>query len=157
MSCTQNTRVTSDIFTIFWIKCMSTLTNCSFRLAVKKHKLIVRYAQRSGGESLDPQTKTPPRLDVNRNKCTYTFLPNWKELHLRRAEAARLVNDSSSKIEDDTYISICFDLQKTLTIPNLTNQKAYYYRQLWTYNLAIHELKTGWGNIYMRHKSQSKP
>lgn len=39
--------------------------------------------------------------------------------------------------------------------PNLTNQKAYYYRQLWTYNLAIHNLKTGLSHMYMWHEGQA--
>lgn len=34
---------------------------------------------------------------------------NQKELHLRRAEAARLAKDNSSKNNDYTHISICFD------------------------------------------------
>lgn len=80
---------------------------------------------------------------------------NQKELHLGRAEAARLAKDNAKHIEDNTHISICFDLQKTLPTPNLSNQKAYYFRQLWTYNLAIHELKTGMANMYMWHEAQA--
>lgn len=80
---------------------------------------------------------------------------NQKELHLRRAEAARLAKDNTKNIEDDTYISICFDLQKTLPTQNLTNQKAYYFRKLWTCNLSIHKLKTGIGNMYMWHEAQA--
>lgn len=83
---------------------------------------------------------------------------NQKELHLHRAEAARLAKDYTKHTEDDTHISICFDLQKTLLTPNLSNQKAYYFRQLWTYNLAIHELKTGMANMYtkLRHLVDAK-
>jgi hypothetical protein len=66
-----------------------------------------------------------------------------------------LAKDNTKHIEDDTHISICFDLQKTLPTPNLSNQKAYYFRQLWTYNLAIHELKTGMANMYMWHEAQA--
>lgn len=33
--------------------------------------------------------------------------------------------------------------------PNLTNQKAYYFRQLWTYNLSIHSLMTNTANMFM--------
>lgn len=80
---------------------------------------------------------------------------NEKELHLRRAEAACLAKDTASKVKDDSHIAICFDLQKTMPTSNLTNQKAYYFRQLWTYNLSIHNLTTNTANMFMWHEGQA--
>lgn len=45
--------------------------------------------------------------------------------------------------------AICFDLQMTLPTPYITCSKVYYLRQLWTYNLGIHDLASGVGIIYM--------
>lgn len=38
--------------------------------------------------------------------------------------------------------------------PNLTNQKADYSRQLWTYDLSIHNLTTN-TNMFMWHEGQA--
>lgn len=56
-----------------------------------------------------------------------------KELHLRKAEAARDAKNRAkeySKNDPNHNVSFCFDLQKTLATPLLTCSKAYYARQL---------------------------
>ena len=80
-----------------------------------------------------------------------------KELHLRKAEAAlKAKNDSREKAKkDDSVVSIVFDLQKTLPTPTLTCTKVFYARQLWTYNLCVHNLGTGNANMYMWDESRA--
>lgn len=39
--------------------------------------------------------------------------------------------------EDDETVTLSFDLQKCLPTPHLTNGRAYYSRQLYTYNLTV--------------------
>lgn len=65
-----------------------------------------------------------------------------KEHHLTEAENARTAKKKAQEksIEDPTVVAICFDLQKTLPTPMLTCNRVYYARQLWTYNLAVHDL-----------------
>lgn len=53
-----------------------------------------------------------------------------KELHLLKAEAARLVKNASYILKDDSKVAICFDLQIMISTPYIINYKAYYVRQL---------------------------
>lgn len=39
--------------------------------------------------------------------------------------------------------------------PNVSTSKAYYLRQLWTYNLGIHTLQTGTAHFFMWHEGQA--
>ena len=50
---------------------------------------------------------------------------------------------------DPDKLCICFDLQKTLPTPKLTSNIAYYKRKMWTYNLAITNIKTGKSVMHM--------
>ncbi|XP_050301041.1 uncharacterized protein LOC126739410 [Anthonomus grandis grandis] len=76
--------------------------------------------------------------------------------HLRQAEAAKNLKNAAkeSARQCPEKRAICFDLQKTLPTPHLTCSKVYYLRQLWTYNLGIHDLSSGIGNMYMWHEGE---
>lgn len=78
-----------------------------------------------------------------------------KELHLRKAECAKQAKDECHNVSDDNQVALCFDLQKMMPTPHVTNSKAYYYRQLWTYNLNIHNLATGNAQMYIWHEGQA--
>lgn len=45
--------------------------------------------------------------------------------------------------------------KKTLPTPLLSNSKVYYLRQLWTYNLGVHNLVTGSGTMFMRSEHEA--
>lgn len=79
-----------------------------------------------------------------------------KEVHLRKAEAAKTAKDEdASNFKDDpTTVVVCFDLQKTLATPSLTCKKAYYSRQLWTYNFCVHNVSTGQAQMFLWHEGQ---
>ncbi|CAI6376053.1 unnamed protein product [Macrosiphum euphorbiae] len=77
------------------------------------------------------------------------------ELHLRKAEAARNGMDcdvQAAKTDNQTTV-FAFDLMKTLATPSLSVGIAYYKRQLWTYNLGIHNLSTGDAYMYVWDES----
>lgn len=77
-----------------------------------------------------------------------------KEIHLRKAEAARHAKEEAKNLNPLTHIPICFDLQKTLPTPMVTCSKVYYLRQLWTYNFGIHNLCTGEAHMYIWHEAE---
>lgn len=75
-----------------------------------------------------------------------------KEIHLRMAEAARKGMKDDPNINPDTTTCIAFDLMKTLPTPNISTGVAYYKRQLWTYCLGIHNLRTKKAHMYVWHE-----
>lgn len=89
-------------------------------------------------------------IDIEESKKT-------KELHLRKAEKARSCkNDALAEAKEDASVkAICFDLEKTLPNPVLTCNKIYYLRQLWSYNLNIHDLGSGQASMYMWDECQA--
>ena len=75
------------------------------------------------------------------------------ELHQRKAEAAKQNKNydvlKAKASVDKTSTVLVFDLQKTLPTPALTTGVAYYKRQLWTYNLGIHDEVANTGYMYV--------
>jgi hypothetical protein len=75
-----------------------------------------------------------------------------KELHLRKADAARAsMRRDGEKAQDpaNQMHTIFFDLQKALPTPKIPTNKVYYLRQLWCYNLGIHDCGSDNGYMYV--------
>lgn len=79
------------------------------------------------------------------------------DLHLRRAEAAyNLKKKVKALLEtDDTTRVLVFDLQQVLTTPLVPTGRAFYLRQLNTYNLTIVDCKTDKTHCYMWHECEA--
>ena len=75
------------------------------------------------------------------------------ELMLHQAKAERgyqaLKEDTALAKSDPSVKAITFDLQQTLATPLISTNVVFYKRQLWTYNLGIHELDTGHSCMHM--------
>lgn len=75
------------------------------------------------------------------------------ELHLRKAEKARqAMKDDTKKSKENPdlgYHVISFDLQKALPIPTITTSVAYYKRNMYCYNLGVHDLETEKSCMYV--------
>lgn len=80
-----------------------------------------------------------------------------KELHLRKAEAAKESRrrDIAMAVETGSTKVLIFDLQKTLPTPVLSTGVAYYKRQLWTYNLCVHDEITKTGYMYVWNEAKA--
>lgn len=82
---------------------------------------------------------------------------NEKEQHLISAEEGRSAKCAAQKEakKNPAFKAICFDLQKTLACPVLTCNRVYYARQLWTYNLAIHDLGSNHATMVMWYEAEA--
>lgn len=69
-------------------------------------------------------------------------IKNEHELHLRKADSARQAMNDDTKLaaQNNSYGVISFDLQKALPFPTLKTSVAYYKRNLYCYNLGVHNL-----------------
>ena len=76
------------------------------------------------------------------------------ELHLCKAERAhhQLKEDTGLSKSDPNVMLVTFDLQQSLPTPVLTTNIVFYKRQLWTYNLGVHDCRSGKGYMYVWHE-----
>ena len=75
-------------------------------------------------------------------------------VHQAKAEGAfqQLKEDIALAKSDTTVKLITFDLEQTLPTPSIPTNVAFYKRQLWTYNLGIHDGDSGRGCMHMWHE-----
>nr|CAI5827136.1 unnamed protein product [Callosobruchus analis] len=81
-----------------------------------------------------------------------------REVHLRKAEAARVSMKSDAEFAKDVnndLTVIAFDLMSTLPTPHLSTGICYYKRQLWTYCFNINNLSTGDSYMYIWDESKA--
>lgn len=82
-----------------------------------------------------------------------TPIKTQHELHLRKAEKARQAMKDDAKYAKENpdlgYHVISFDLQKALPFPTLTTSVAYYKRNMYCYNLGVHDLETDKSYMYV--------
>ena len=71
------------------------------------------------------------------------LVAEW-ELHKRKAERAYQVlkNDSARAKSDPNMDVICFDLQQPLPTLLLSTNVVFYKRQMWCYNLGVHDCES---------------
>ena len=105
-----------------------------------------------------PRSDTCKICDANKIQCDATTdehalsrLKAELQLHHRKAERAyqQLREDTALAQCSDDVDTITFDLQQSLPTPTLTVNVVFYKRQLWVYNLGIHNCATEKGYMHM--------
>ena len=97
------------------------------------------------------------KVDVERDEATLRQLRGEWELHYCKAERAyqQLKEDSARAKSNTDMLVITFDLQQSLPTPVLTTNVVFYKRQLWTYNLGIHNCVIESGHKHLWHEGMA--
>lgn len=105
-----------------------------------------------------PKVDTCHKCDLLNTKIRITENDDEKKryenelaLHHEEADAAYLAKDKDKKLakEDDTARCYSFDMQQCLPTPFLNTSVSFYKRQLWTFNLTMHETSSKDVTCYM--------
>lgn len=83
-------------------------------------------------------------------------LINEKKIHQNEAENAYETKKRDAGINSNEVCVISFDLQQCLPTPSLESSIAFYKRQLWTFNLTVHDIKTSKASCYVWNESIAK-
>lgn len=78
--------------------------------------------------------------------------------HHKQADEAYLKkkDDKEGAKNDETKKCYTFDLQQCLPTPYINSSVSFYKRQLWTYNLTMHETSSGCVRCYMWHEAEGE-
>lgn len=96
------------------------------------------------------------KLAVCENEEERKEIEKEKNTHHLDADKAYKQKDSDKELAkaDPTTKVFTFDLQQCLPTPFVNSSVSFYKRQLWTYNLTIHDLGTGEVTCYMWHEAE---
>lgn len=84
------------------------------------------------------------------NNDTKNSLQTALEKHHQSADDAyKAKQDDKVAAKDEDKTTLTFDLQQCLPTPNLQSSVVFYKRQLWTFNLTVHDCKTNQPYCYM--------
>ena len=93
------------------------------------------------------------QVATERDEARLGLLHGEWELHLVKAKHSyqQLKEDSALEKSDPNVLVLTFYLQQSLPTPVLITNIIFYKRQLWTYNLGIHNCRSESGHMYLWH------
>ena len=94
------------------------------------------------------------QIEAEEDEAKLAQLKGKKELHLCMAERTyqQLKEDSALAKSNSDVLTITLDLQQSLPTPVLSTNVVFYKRQLWTYNLGIHNCGAETGHMHVWHE-----
>lgn len=78
------------------------------------------------------------------------------QIHLKKQQVAQDIMKSYENNTDNSVAVVAIDLQQALPTPKLTCNAQYYKRKMWTYNFAVHNIKTGASTMYVWDETVAK-
>lgn len=122
-------------------------------------KIYENYFRSSGLKVKSPKKDTCAQCDrlhmqITDSHCTddrKNELIAEQKKHQEEAEEAYCVKKKDSLLSataENTCV-LAFDLQQCLPTPCLQSSVVFYKRQLWTYNLTVHNMKTSTASCYI--------
>lgn len=118
-----------------------------------------KYFRTSGLKVKSPKKDTCAQCDrlhmqISDSHCSLNKkneLIAEQKKHQEEAEEAYCVKrkDSSASTSTEKTCVLAFDLQQCLPTPCLESSVIFYKRQLWTYNLTVHNMKTSTASCYI--------
>lgn len=97
------------------------------------------------------------KLNIATDEITKLALEKERDSHLLAADMAYKEKqcDKNIAMTNNKIKCLTFDLQQCLPTPALQSSVAFYKRQLWTFNLTIHDNATGMSTHHMWHEGIS--
>lgn len=123
-----------------------------------------KYFKKCGLKIKNPKKDTCSKCDsltmqASSISCTQERkikLLNERKIHQDEAENAYETKRRDAGINSNEVCVISFDLQQCLPTPSLESSIAFYKRQLWTFNLTVHNIKTSKAACYVWNESIAK-
>jgi len=116
-----------------------------------------KYFKTSGLKVKSPKKDTCAQcyrlhMQISDSFCTFNKkneLIAEQKKHQEDAEEAYCVKRKDSTTPTEKTCVLAFDLQQCLPTPCLESSVVFYKRQLWTYNLTVHNMKTSTASCYI--------
>lgn len=126
--------------------------------------LYQKYFKNCGLKIKNPKKDTCSKCDsltiqATNVSCTEERkieLINERKRHQDEAENAYETKRRDASKNSNEVCVISFDLQQCLPTPSLESSVSFYKRQLWTFNLTVHNIKTSKASCYIWNETVAK-
>ena len=109
------------------------------------------YCYRSKSDTCKTCNTVNTKISSEENPAAKRILESELRLHQCKAERAyqQLKEDTALSQSSQNVDMITFDLQQSLPTPKLATSVVFYKRQMWTYNLGVHDCSNGRGFTFV--------
>ncbi|XP_022180865.1 uncharacterized protein LOC111041027 [Myzus persicae] len=126
--------------------------------------LFEKYFKAAGLKVKNPKNDTCTQCDKYKIKLTDNIITTDQKnkiiedkiLHQNEAEQAYESKRNDIATMSTNYCALSLDLQQCLPTPSLESSVAFYKRQLWTYNLTVHNCASSKATCYIWYETIAK-